>query len=358
MNYKKNKINRYCKSCSDILTIHQKIYCSSFCYWDDPIQRIKASNRMKQKLLNPSERKLLSDKLKKNYTEHPERADKISKTIKEYFSNPLNREIARENANKRWANTEYAKKQIEAMKKGIESNRVREKHGIIMKSKWADQSFAESQKKKIKEAYVLHPEKRKLASEKSVKQFSDLKNRNLDSKLIKELWGDIDYQKKISEAHKKTYINHPEKREVQSKIHKEFWKDNEYAKMMTKKLGILPNKAEKMLDSYLQENFPNEWKFVGDGSVFINCMCPDFINVNGKKQIIELFGDFWHAHPDKYKPNDIISHNMTAQQIWDRDKARIESFSSYGFKCLVIWEKDLKNIELIKGKIKQIGLVG
>ena len=81
------------------------------------------------------------------------------------------------------------------------------------------------------------------------------------------------------------------------------------------------------------------WKFVGDGQTVIDGMVPDFININGKKQVIEVYGDYWHRN---HKPQDRIDH-----------------YKKFGFKCLVYWEKDLKDlspeiVEIIKSDINEL----
>ena len=89
-----------------------------------------------------------------------------------------------------------------------------------------------------------------------------------------------------------------------------------------------PNNIETKLDSLLQENFPKEWKYVGNGEVVIGELIPDFININGKKQVIELFGNYWH--------------NPETTTDWRRTElGRIMHYNCYGFKCFVIWENDL-----------------
>jgi len=94
-----------------------------------------------------------------------------------------------------------------------------------------------------------------------------------------------------------------------------------------------PNKPEKAILSILNLLYPNEWKFVGDGEVVINGKCPDFINVNGQKKIVECFGDYWHKGED---PQD-----------------RIDIFKPYGYDTLVIWESELKNKRAVVKKIQE-----
>lgn len=99
--------------------------------------------------------------------------------------------------------------------------------------------------------------------------------------------------------------------------------------------GNRPNKYETILNSFLQENFPGEWKYVGNGEVIINRKNPDFININGKKAIIELWGDFFHR----------------GQNPKDREKI----FKEYGYKTLVIWASEImKKPELLIPKIEKI----
>jgi hypothetical protein len=95
---------------------------------------------------------------------------------------------------------------------------------------------------------------------------------------------------------------------------------------------IHPNKPERAIQLLLGELFPLEWKFVGDGSFIIDCKNPDFINVNGQKKIVELFGDYWHKGEN---PQD-----------------RIDSFAKYGFSTLVIWERELKDMSKLTERLK------
>ena len=85
--------------------------------------------------------------------------------------------------------------------------------------------------------------------------------------------------------------------------------------------------------------FPGEYKFVGDGKIWIGYKNPDFINVNGQKKIIELFGDYWHS---------VGRTGRTKQQ---EENQRINHFAKYGFKVLIVWERELKNIPKLKKKL-------
>lgn len=118
-----------------------------------------------------------------------------------------------------------------------------------------------------------------------------------------------------------------------SKKVKELWQDKNYSDMMYKAHAIRPNKPETLILNILNELYPNEWKYTGDFSFMINGKNPDFVNVNGQKKIIELFGDYWH---DGDNPQD-----------------RIDVFKPFGYDTLVIWEHELKDIDSVKSLIKK-----
>lgn len=100
-----------------------------------------------------------------------------------------------------------------------------------------------------------------------------------------------------------------------------------------------PNKPEKMMETILNKYFPNKWKYVGDGSLKIGSYNPDFININGKKQLIEVFGDYWHK-----------DSNLT-------EKA--EYYRKYGFETLIVWENELyNNPEEVLDTIRKFDAVG
>ena len=93
-----------------------------------------------------------------------------------------------------------------------------------------------------------------------------------------------------------------------------------------------PNKGELFLLQLLDRLFPGDFSYCGDGKIWIAGKNPDFINVNGRKQIIELFGEYWH------KPKDA--------------KVRARHFAKYGYKTLVVWYKELQNVESLELKLQ------
>ena len=127
----------------------------------------------------------------------------------------------------------------------------------------------------------------------------------------------------------------------------ELWRQDDFKKKMVRAIVRAvckhPNKAETKLDTLLQLVFPNEYKYVGDGSFIIAGKCPDFVNVNGKKKIIELFGVAFH------NPN----HAFFEVPYERTQQGRIELFREYGFDTLIVWDFELDNIPLLSDRLAE-----
>lgn len=93
------------------------------------------------------------------------------------------------------------------------------------------------------------------------------------------------------------------------------------------------NKSEQFLFSILNELFPNKYKYVGDGKIWIDRFNPDFVSNDNK--IIELFGEFWHLTAESKK----------------RDSIRIKTYKDNNYDVLIIWYSELNNIKQLKTKI-------
>ncbi|GAI94480.1 unnamed protein product, partial [marine sediment metagenome] len=108
-------------------------------------------------------------------------------------------------------------------------------------------------------------------------------------------------------------------------------RDPEFAKKRFAGCHMQPNKAEKQLSELLAAN-SLPYRYVGNGEVVFGGKNPDFINVDGQKKLIEVFGVYWHD------PFDVAR--------------RTEHFRQYGFSTLCIWEDELKEPEKVVAKIK------
>jgi len=100
-------------------------------------------------------------------------------------------------------------------------------------------------------------------------------------------------------------------------------------------------KPEKSIETLLNELYPNEYKYVGSsGSIVLNHCMPDFININGQKKIIEVFGDYWHGI------------ERTGKTKVEEETQRINKYATIGFDCLVIWEHEIKSANDLQQRIE------
>jgi len=140
-----------------------------------------------------------------------------------------------------------------------------------------------------------------------------------------------EHKHKIAEASRNLWQDPEYRRRVTEKV-KQRWQNPDYrdkvVKAVLKSLMRKPTKPEqKLIDLIKKRNLP--FKYVGDGSVIFYGMNPDFIECNGEKKIIEVFGDYWHSErADNWKDTE-----------WGKKAV----YSQLGYDCLVIWEHEIKN---------------
>lgn len=146
-------------------------------------------------------------------------------------------------------------------------------------------------------------------------------------KTYEEIYG----EKKTKEIKNKTKQTRIEK--GLSKGNKNPMKNPENVKKWIKSNHIKPNKKELELFDILNRILPNEYNINVEGNILIlDGKIPDFVNINGKRKLIEHFGDYWHKDEN---PNE-----------------RIDLFKPFGYDTLVIWESELKDKAKLKDKIE------
>ena len=105
--------------------------------------------------------------------------------------------------------------------------------------------------------------------------------------------------------------------------------------------GRLKNEPLNSLEKKFQEiinknNLP--YKFVGDGSFFIDRYCPDFINVNHKKIAIEIYARYWKrrgfGNIEKWK------------------EKRSKTFAKYGWSMFFFDETQINEDYILKKLMK------
>lgn len=100
-----------------------------------------------------------------------------------------------------------------------------------------------------------------------------------------------------------------------------------------------PNNAEKRLIE-ICDTFNIPFKFVGNGSLIIDGLNPDFVSQENPSLLMELFGRYWHQ-----LKKGVPYHKTEAGKI-----ARYENL---GYKCLIVWEEELLNPEQVARKVRQ-----
>lgn len=155
------------------------------------------------------------------------------------------------------------------------------------------------------------------------------------------------YLKKFNIARRKrNWIAKGNKRlkEYVDKSKEHHWsKSKEKERVMMKLLKSLmrtPTNFEKKLMNILNQNFPNEWKYTGDGSFLIGYKNPDFINCNGKKICIEVFHNYFK----------IREYGSAKNYIEQRSK----HFAKYGYTTIFFDESEYNNPNIVVGKINGV----
>lgn len=194
---------------------------------------------------------------------------------------------------------------------------------------------AESKEKMSKSMLLRSPlseeSRKKISDTLKGQPFTDERRRNLSNALMGHKPSEESIRKTAAANRGKK--RSPESCKKMSVKRLEKFKDPAFVSLMKKAWGIKPNKPETFLTGLLENLYPGEWKYTGDFSFMINGKNPDFVNCNGQKKCIELFGDYWHKGQN---PQD-----------------RIDVFKPFGFETLVIWEHELKDIGNVSEKIKE-----
>jgi len=132
--------------------------------------------------------------------------------------------------------------------------------------------------------------------------------------------------------------------ERQRESNKRNWQDPDFVAKMVASWQRSPTKPEKQLEAILNKHSP-QYQYNGDGRLGITLggLTPDFPNVNGKKDLIEVFGDYYHSP-------EVLGDRWQGSEL-----GKIMVYNSLGWKCLVIWEHELEELseEEIVTKVKK-----
>lgn len=127
---------------------------------------------------------------------------------------------------------------------------------------------------------------------------------------------------------------------------KNFWKDPEYRekaiRATLKAFLKRPTKLEKQFNNFFIK-YILPLTYCGDGSLLIGFRNPDYFESNGKKICVEVANK---------KEKSVKRKNRKYQSWQEYENRRITHFAKYGWRCLVLWQEELKNEQTLLNKIK------
>lgn len=97
-----------------------------------------------------------------------------------------------------------------------------------------------------------------------------------------------------------------------------------------KALHVAPNGAERRFIKICHK-YDLPYDFVGDGSLIIHGLNPDFSH-RERKEVIEIFADYWHS--PLFRANLKLSRTLPGRK---------EIFENQGYILKVLWEDELKD---------------
>ena len=254
------------------------------------------SNLARQQWANPNMKTLMSSNISKALSGRiiPEHTRvNMSQGQKKRYSNPKERERQAAKSKELWSKKEYRELQINTQKQ-----------------KWEDPKY------RAERMLDFTPERRLTQSITATK-----------------LWEDPRFRDKVL-LKRNEKIRRPEVRSKNSKGVKLAWQNPDYVAAQMRARGCKPNKVELLLQNILNKYFCGKWIYTGDGKTkeaIIGGKCPDFWDEDC--ELIELFGIYWHQGEN---PQNKVNHYL-----------------NYGFKCLVVWENEIKDEEMLAQKITE-----
>ena len=120
------------------------------------------------------------------------------------------------------------------------------------------------------------------------------------------------------------------------------FQDPVYLEKYYKGKAAHPNRLEILMDEQILKS--KGFNFTGDFSFWIDGKNPDFVNED-KKLVVELFGSYWHGEKFRSKYNNDNKTNYV------HEIDIIQHYLKNGYKCLIIWEEEVKNILEVENKI-------
>jgi G:T-mismatch repair DNA endonuclease (very short patch repair protein) len=141
------------------------------------------------------------------------------------------------------------------------------------------------------------------------------------------------FKKEQSDRVKEWYRQNPTQKQIRSIAMKKSWKDGKIEPNIN---SINESKLEREFRAELKKELPNRNVRKETIKIDNRWFYPD-IRIDDDI-IVEFYGNYWHASSRIFEPDDIVHHNITAKQIWETDRRRIDTLRENGFWVYVIWQ--------------------
>ena len=288
--------------------------CSAKTKWN---QKKKRWNKLADHDNQSPEYKAYFSKKGKEVWTDPILKQKQSDKFKEITNRPEHKERVRQQSIERWQNQEYRDNIVNQIKERTNTKKHKEMVSQRTKDLWATSEYRESVMAKL----------------------SDPKMKAQISNSVKKLWTNPEYRQSISDKVKALWQN-PEYRESHVQDMLDRWADPILSQVFLTAWNKCPNKLEGLINNLTSDKIKyignHKWwrtlKIIVDGKEIIKRKNPDFL-IESKNAIIEIHGDYFHK-------ND-----------YD-DKVWIEAWAKIGYRCLIIWEHEIKqDIESVLNRI-------
>jgi len=283
----------------------------------------------------------------KHHTE--ETIERGNKHRTEWYNDPKNKRKIRK---QRKYQSKGLKNFYESLKKDEKYEEYMEEKNRKSSKSMMGRKFTDEHKKAISEAHFS----KKHSGKKIYKQIKKNLKKQYDSGKI-QIWNQ-GLTKEIDERLKNSIASQPHSDEWNKKVgialktskkRKEYYKSDKFkegcikgAIQGRKNSQITPNGLEKkIIDLIKKYNLP--YKYVGDGQFWVASRNPDFLNINGKKQVVNANGIYWH-----FKRHLTQNPALTRKDIETKES---EHYQKYGFDCIILWEDELEDENIILDKL-------
>jgi len=244
-------------------------------------------------------------------------------------------------AKKRWKDLEYRKKMLVIAKERW-TLELRKQVSLVNTEVWKDPILRQEQSKLMKDCWKSPIYRKKHCGRKGKHHTKESKDKLSVANRGKKFT--LEHKKLIGKASEEHWKNPEYSDKVMGSIRNR-WKDIEWKEKTLSKIlrnqENRPNKPEKMIIEILK-SFSSGIMYVGNGTCWIAHMNPDFVN-KAKKQIIEVFGCYWHCCK-KCKHKDRGNQRQ-------KDASRISKFKKLGYSVIVVWEHELDDIDAVKNML-------